>query len=110
MILELVRAVEIRNRRSPLRLLLESGLRNVAVFSRLLPHGPDDVHVLVDDLVIRESIRFDLLAEDYGRLPVPFEAEGRGDVVAAAPESVSSWCRPVACSFEKVKCVFRRPM
>jgi hypothetical protein len=33
----------------------------VAVGSRLLSDGPDDVHVLVDDLVVGEAVGLDLL-------------------------------------------------
>ncbi len=33
----------------------------MAVGSRLLPDGPDDVHVLVDDLVVGEAVRLYLL-------------------------------------------------
>ena len=65
----------------------------MAVSSGLLPDGPDDVHVLVDDLVVGEPVWLHLLAEDDGRLSVSLEPESSRDVIGAAPECVASWGR-----------------
>ena len=56
----------------------------------LLADGPDDMHGLVHDVVVRVSRGAQLLSEQNGRLAVLFEADGSGEVVGAAPEGVNT--------------------
>ena len=93
MVFQLVRFVEIRNGRRG-SFSFKSRFRNVAVFSGLLSDGPDDVHLLVEDLVVRELVGLQLLAEDDRRLAVTLKTQGGRDVISSAPKRVASRSRP----------------
>ena len=60
-----------------------------------LSNGPDNVHILIRDVMIGEGAGLQLLPEQHGRLSVALEGECGGQVVLATPEGVDARRGPV---------------